>query len=294
MKRFFICAAAAIVALAACSKTEVINNSVPQEIGFKAVAGATTKAEQTTASFTQNMGVFAYLTGTTDSYFANTQFAKGVGSEVYSAGKFWPISGALDFVVYSPHVEGTTCEEKVLTIAADNSGNTAIANQIDYLYGQELITDKEKGDSPVTATFKHAQAKITLSFTGENVTVENVKLVAPTLKGTCKVTYASPVAVDWTPSTASEDVVMIATEALTDTPTTASLLVVPTTASDITFTYNFGTGYPDQEYTIELTETWKYNTHYKYNVSITPQEITFTPAVAAWDAPTTPPADTEI
>lgn len=292
MKRFFICAAAAIVALAACSKTEVINNSVPQEIGFKAVAGATTKAEQTTASFTQDMGVFAYLTGTTTPYFGHDQFIED--GEVYSSDQYWPISGALDFVVYSPYVEGTTYESKVLTITANNSSNTVIANQIDYLYGQELITNKAKGASPVTATFKHAQAKITLSFKGENVTVKNVKLVTPTLKGTCKVTYESPVAVAWSELTPSADVEMIETAALSATATTASLLVVPTTASDITFTYNFGTGYPDQTYTIDLTETWEYNTHYTYNVSITPQEITFKPVVAEWDAPTTPPANTEI
>ena len=76
MKRFFICAAAAIVALASCSKTEVVNTSAPEEIGFKAVTGAITKAEQDAATLDGAMGVFAFVHGESTSYFSNTSLWK--------------------------------------------------------------------------------------------------------------------------------------------------------------------------------------------------------------------------
>ena len=81
MKKFFFCAAAAIVALASCSKTQVVYNDAPQEIGFKAVTGVMTKT--TTFADDRALGVFANLTGDDnadgDVYFGNTSFAKGDG-----------------------------------------------------------------------------------------------------------------------------------------------------------------------------------------------------------------------
>ena len=82
MKKFFFCAAAAIVALASCSKTQVVYNDAPQEIGFKAVTGAITKAVQPTENegFNQDMGVIAYNTVGLSEYFTNAQFNKTTAS----------------------------------------------------------------------------------------------------------------------------------------------------------------------------------------------------------------------
>ena len=55
MKRFFVCAAAAIVALASCSKTQVVYNDAPEEIGFKAVSGVMTKAPITNTTFPEGV-----------------------------------------------------------------------------------------------------------------------------------------------------------------------------------------------------------------------------------------------
>ena len=120
MKRFFICAAAAIVALASCSKTEVINNEPQKEIGFKAITSVATKAEQTTANL-GTMGVYAYLNEDKSEYFGNTQFAKGAGDLwVATPSKYWPLVHTLDFVVYAPYAAtGTECNSstKILTVA---------------------------------------------------------------------------------------------------------------------------------------------------------------------------------
>ena len=56
MKRLFILASAAIVALAACTKTEVVYTEAPAEIGVQTYAGAMTKASLGTDV---HLGVFA-------------------------------------------------------------------------------------------------------------------------------------------------------------------------------------------------------------------------------------------
>ena len=102
MKRFFICAAAAIVALASCSKTEVVNTSAPEEIGFKAVTGAVTKvAGQQSGTLTGDMGVYAFINGTADTeYFTNIKFT---GTDTWTGGQYWPLQSSLNFVIYAPH-----------------------------------------------------------------------------------------------------------------------------------------------------------------------------------------------
>lgn len=46
MKRFFILASAAIVALASCAKTEVVYKDAPEQIAFKQITGPMTKADR--------------------------------------------------------------------------------------------------------------------------------------------------------------------------------------------------------------------------------------------------------
>ena len=68
MKRLFLLATAAIVALASCTKTQVVNTEAPEEIAFKQVTNVMTKV--TGGLDNQDMSVFAYVSGTP--YFGNT------------------------------------------------------------------------------------------------------------------------------------------------------------------------------------------------------------------------------
>ena len=107
MKRFFILASAAIVALASCAKTEVVYKDGPQEIAFKQVTGAMTKG-----SLGDNanvvLGVYADYKATPTSavgvYFTNQQFkGDAEGQEwVGDPTQYYPLSGTLDFVGYAP------------------------------------------------------------------------------------------------------------------------------------------------------------------------------------------------
>ena len=296
MKRLFILASAAIVALASCTKTEVVYNEAPQEIGFKAVAGAVTKAEQEVATLDGTMGVFAFVTGGTTAYFKNISFSNK-GGNVWTGTEesmYWPVTSGLDFAVYAPweSEEGAEFATNTLTVKADNSAKTTIGAQEDYLYGAAYYNNNSQGfdkNTPsVAVTLKHAQAKVTVSFTGENVTVTDVKLTAPVLKGSYAVTYGNPVTVDWTPGAANGEVSLISSATLTDAPSEASLMVVPETKTTITFYYQIDGSDAKLPYTITPSANWAYGTHYIYNVEISPKEIKFTPTVdPTWETGTT-------
>ena len=58
MRRFFILASAAIVALASCAKTQVVYNDAPEEIALKTVNMPMTKA-----AYNQDLGVVAFYNG---------------------------------------------------------------------------------------------------------------------------------------------------------------------------------------------------------------------------------------
>ena len=332
MKKFFFYAAAAIVALASCSKTQVVYNDAPQEIGFKAVTGAMTKAESeepTTLSGNIDMGVFAFVNDGKAPYFSNIKFTANNNVWTGEPEQYWPLQSSLDFVVYAPHGNvdngykaSYADADKVLTVAnCDNSVNVTegvadIEDQTDYLYGAEYYdgADEKKEDGtttaigyksgPVATSLKHALAKITINFTGSNVTVNSVSLAAPHMKGTYTVDYSNPTnpEINWTSRTAwsngndillqlkqtgdvlaeavkdeSENVIMAAKTA------TASIMVVPADDSNILIKYTIKGTDDILDAEIPLTGTWASGTHYIYNIKISPNAIEFSaPTVADW------------
>ena len=307
MKRFFICAAAAIVALASCSKTEVVNNEAPQEIGFKAVTGVMTKGVQATGQFDQTIGVLAYNTDGLNEYFANAEFDKttvdGVTTWNGVDAKYWPIDSELDFVVYSPYqatgdpatvVVTNTAESKKLAVTVADNAKASLALQTDYMYGTEYYADHSKVEASVAVNFKHALSLITVNFTGNtNVNIVSAILDNTAQDGTYTVQYLPVVnpAISWVPGTADNNLTLNPTSetALSSTPITTQYMVVPTEASTITITYNIeGMTGADLVKEIDLTETWTAGTHYTYNVNIGANEIKFTTSVADWGTSITP------
>lgn len=325
MKRFFICAAVAIVALASCSKTEVVNTSAPEEIGFKAVTGVMTKGVQTTASFTQDMGVLAYNTTDLTEYFENAQFEKAAttvdvttvdpetGDESTVAvttwngttAKYWPIDSELDFVVYSPYqatgdpatvVVTNTAESKKLTVAVADNNKTSLADQTDYMYGAEYYAGHDKEEAFVRVNFKHALSWITVNFTGNaNVTIVSAVLDDTAQDGTYTVQYLPEVdpensEITWVPGDADNDLTLKPTTAtaLSGNALSTDYMVVPTAASSITIKYNIG-GMTGRDLTkiIDLPGTWTAGTHYTYNVNIGANEIKFSTSVTDWGTSST-------
>lgn len=312
MKRFFICAAAAIVALASCSKTEVVNTSAPEEIGFKAVTGAITKVEQT-GTLSGDMGVYAFVNGEDDVYFENIQFTET--DNVWTGGQYWPLQSNLDFVVYSPHDNTASYATNKLTVSVSNAGTDDISEQIDYLYGAEyfdgLLTattgyNKDSGNIPTS--LNHALAKVTLNFAGANVTVNSVALEDASLAGTYVVDYSTPTtpSISWSSTTPHANVTLSAINdaplapAVSDDPETddvdesaeaktasATIMVVPEEDSNILIKYTIDGTDDELDATIELDGEWVSGTSYTYNITITPAAIKFAePTVNNWTSTT--------
>lgn len=292
MKKFFFCAAAAIVALASCSKTQVLYNDTPKEIGFKAVTGAITKEVQTAVGFSQDMGVIAYQSGLTKVYFTNAQFTKETVDATTTwngeTPQYWPIDSSLDFFVYSPYQETgvtptNTAESKTLTVViADNS-----SNQKDYLYSDKFITAKNKTSGNIPVDFDHALAYVTVNFSGDDViTISNAKLNETFQSGTYTVTYGNTTSIAWSAQGTSTNLDLA--EGILSSDYTTSWLVVPEDNNDadntITFDYKIAGMTGDAiSKSIALAETWEAGTHYTYNVTIGANEIKFTvESVEGW------------
>lgn len=292
MKRFFICAAAAIVALAACSKTEVINNSVPQEIGFKAVTGAMTKAFVEWDEANTVMGVYAY--NGTEEYLANVQFKQqGTDFAGWDGAKhkpyYWPIGASLDFVLYAPYMSSGaeyTYADNELTLAVDNSGT----NQTDVLYGSEKIS-KTKQTTAIPVTLKHALAMVKVVINADQddvVTVTSLTINGTYQKETATVDYttANAPALSWTKAGSTKDMQLFTSLVLkadSATPAqTSYCYVVPSNQTSIKIDYTLGG--VDHTYTHELTTlgTWDAGKRYTYNITIGASEIKFNPTVEDW------------
>ena len=307
MKRFFILATAAIVALASCAKTEVVYKDGPQEIAFKKISGVMTKADPTLDQLNDgSMGVFAnYYENSTigEAYFVNKEFAKG--TTYWSGGQYWPLSGELIFAVYAPHVDDATPKVvdwdksgKTLTINADNA-----SAQTDWLYGTSLPTGS-KSSEHVDVNLAHALSLIEVNVTGENAKLISVELLQTVQKATGVVTYNNPVEVDWTPAASSPraseltlweptgDPVPTSVD-LTESALSGTLYVVPTTSLSIEairLTYTLGTSSEELIYTTktspdnDLGNTWVHGKKYIYNIDIQPKQILFDPTVTDWAA----------
>ena len=160
MKRFFILASAAIVALASCAKTQVVYKDAPQEIAFKALNDVMTKADALGDEAYTEMNVYAF-----DANHANfftegwVSFAPKTAGAAWTAEtpRYWPVEGALDFIYYAPKTQ--------TAIAAYDSGyklTADLTNAKDFIYGTE-VSHGTKTSTSINAVLRHALSKIEVS-----------------------------------------------------------------------------------------------------------------------------------
>ena len=286
MKRFFILASAAIVALASCAKTEVVYNDAPEEIALSTVNMPMTKA------FTANMTVFAYLNG--EKYFGNTTFAQNGTYWKATSAKYWPVSGTLDFLVWAP---------ANANIGSDNATNLKgiskdTDDQVDLLYGS---ASGDKDDVKVDVTLNHALSKVQINVKGDaSVFLLGVELLNSTQKATAVVNFNPTPAIAWTadataPKLASKALYTPADDVNGDalSPSAAKecpeFYVVPLDADDasIKLTYKMAGSDATLEYTTSSGDLgeWVEGKHYIYNISVGATEIQLNPEVATWGIP---------
>lgn len=279
MKRFFILASAAIVALASCAKTEVVYKDAPEEIAFKQITNVMTKAEP--VALTGDMGVFAYKAGENVVYLPNTQFT--LAGEVWgNAGAKWPYEGNLDFIVYAPFNDDAETTTTVLTLPEVTAADA-------LYYGVQKYSNVSKTADPVNVALNHLSAKISVDFTdpAAGYKLSTVVLNDVCTKGDVTVNYSeSPAVVTTTVQTTMTDHTFAA-----GTP----FYVLPGAQTSFTVTFVQENGDNDVTYTKEVSlagAKWDAHKGYTYKFSITPTgAITFKAVVNPWDeqAATTKP-----
>ena len=298
MKRLFILASAAIVALASCSKTQVVYNEAPEEIGFKTYAGAMTKADLDDTH--SSMGVFAYLQGSS-LFFDDTKFTT-TSDNKWTGGKYWPIDNTqkIDFAVYAPSKADVTNSNaafdysaKTLTLTIpDNKPAGDPAKQVDWLYGNTIATGTKESNltSGVGIELSHALSKISVVLkTAETTAFKFVSLTLDNTKQAGKITvdYDATPTMTVTPSDESGSYSHSFTGLTADAAIPAStemgeVLVFPSSATDFTFKYKMTGSDATLTAPIELNETWLPSKHYIYTITVKGNEIVIVPTVDDW------------
>ena len=200
MKKVIFLAIAAAAALTACSKSEVVDSTVMnQVIAFDNYVGkdAQTKAAIVTGNAITSVNVNAYLhpkttkdgAGFVSNFMENQSVAKETGA--YSPAKYWPaVDQAVDFVAWVPEAEDKT----VKNISVENATltfkvPTKVTDQTDLLVANPVLDQNRAADNTkVNLAFKHLLSRIGFEITATGVpgTDDNttkVELVEVTLNG---------------------------------------------------------------------------------------------------------------
>ena len=215
MKKFFFIAVA-VVAMAACSKTEVNPVAENNAISFQ-TATAVTKVTGSVFPQDQTFGVYAWTEGTTGEYFIeNKEVSYNATGNMWTTATpyYWPKNQTVDFFCYYPYnVAGT-----VPTVTKTQITYTDIdftANQVDLMYADKAVgytdnanqvEDGQNAYEGVPTVFRHAGAKLKVNvILGENekteavtgtktrwsVVLKQVVLTGIYTKGTCVLNLSS-------------------------------------------------------------------------------------------------------
>lgn len=295
MKRILICAAAAIVALASCSKTQVVYNDAPEEIGFKAVTGAMTKAPipGTTLPTTDKMAVYATKAtesnGAYSAYFSDVVFEFDSG--VLWKGEtpqYWPESGYLKFMAYYP----ADCGTRSGTAGGDITiSSIDVSSQDDILYANWTDPQECASKPDVPMTFKHALAQIQVKAQVKDNNMKGVKITQvtifePSQKGTLTIDGSTA---EWSGVSAGSTLTMDNDIADTELNTTAislgdvGSLVVPGDQTKLIVDYEIS-GLAVEGFEIDLSPAkWEMGKKYIYTLIVGLDEIKIKPVVEDWE-----------
>ena len=311
MKRFFILASAAIVALASCAKTEVVYKDAPQEIAFKQVTGPMTKG--LTGVNDGTMGVFAQYNNdvpspavTNQEYFGNTKFVEKDATTSWHAEntKYWPLEGKLDFTIYAPYNSASG----VVVYDYASTPNKLVINvpvnttdQTDWLYGKNRYCTKSKSDNNLGVDLKHGLSKISVTIASDNTdvfTIQGLSLCNAYQSGKLTITYDD--ANSYLGTCAASDPANkqdayqyqeLDDASISNTVVTATAkafedrLVFPSGNNDryLVLLYKMSGSEAQLSAKIALNDSWVTGKHYTYAIKMTATEILLTPTVNGWD-----------
>lgn len=229
MKKFFILAAAALVAIAACSKNEADTTAYEQSrvINFSTVSGKATKTPLSGTVYKTtdpHFGVFCYALTDGKTWAANSADGQAYMNKIEisyngtdkiwepASTYYWPLSGSLTFTGFSPYTEASKVAYAPATKAMTVTGYVAAATtaaQTDLMWAntQKDLTDNQSTYTSESATstlkgvnmvFHHALSQVIFKvkkaagLDDYTVTVNSITFNAMST-GTLTVTDDSPV-----------------------------------------------------------------------------------------------------
>lgn len=192
MKKHLVLGALAVLALAACTKSEVVELNRGNEISLSAVSGKNlTKAADgyCNKSMPGTIDVWAATDGKT--YFKAETYTKDGSTNTYKSGtaRYWPETAVDFFAAKNYEGTGTTPATAELTatgttkLAVNNfEVTTTVADQTDFLYAVTKSASKPTGGATAVDIFlRHALSQIEFKAKNENANI-HVEISQLTLK----------------------------------------------------------------------------------------------------------------
>lgn len=309
MRKNLFIAAMVILAMASCSKNEVIENQNSNNlINFKPyVANSVKGVDIADVGALEAVGFKVYGSYKTDdpvstnlskfnAIFFNGEDVTYTTAWDYRNPKYWPSKGSLDFIAIGNNVEKVNNEPTTGQYQFTSTGTSVpsikFTTSADPTLQKDLIASTLLGQTSTTNggtttfTFGHLLSKIDVMV--EN-TAANTTLKVTAVKFTDIMPTGTYNFTDWNPSgTAAVNVLALPEEGVTITNGTlvkvntdnGGLIIIPQPMTKIQITYTFtDNNNSNQEIetkTAEIdlatgTPSWVKNTHYTYTLSITPK-----------------------
>lgn len=310
MKKIFLFAAAAVVMMSSCSKTEEVYVGKPQAIGFH--SAVTRGIIQTQDDMTYDLAVSSIWDNPTDEngatytkYFENAKFVYDAQQNLWKGdpAQYWPTSGNMHFVAVSPYPTRATLVndynadgtfKSILFRGIDNN----LREQHDVIFADMLsVTAPQTSAQPLL--FHHAYAQLNVGFkktdSAAEVVVNEVAVNGVHLQGDLIVTPVAGAAstAAWSgdtfavsrafldnDATSVEDATLDATLNATTAYAPNPMLVIPSEQTEIEIVYTIDG--KQQKYVHTLTGEWKMGYKYTYNYTINVNEIMFSCTVDQW------------
>lgn len=320
MKKVLAFAAVVAMVLTGCVKNEVIEPE--REIDFNAVnyKAQTGRAyvygplAGTTYDPAEHFGAFAFhdtdAWSATDASYNPAVYMDNV--EIWlNAAKwknhtkpyFWPKTGQLSFVCYSPYAFGTGTVAATATKGVTFTGFTTtndLSKQVD-LMTMDVLKDQTKAGAEVEAAFKHILSQVVftvapkenLSAYVDDLTLDRLVLKAVKSVGNYASTDETVANGSWNNVTTPIDYTFATAMDVDHTDTTAAAvgnpaIVIPQACEnyvvEVDYTITYIGGAIDKLTGVQLmisTEEWEKGNKYTYNLQIgLGDEILFTPSIS--------------
>lgn len=190
MKKHFVLGALAVLALAACTKSEVVELNKGNEISLTAVTGKNlTKAADGYCNNAKPTSFDVWAATDSKTYFSKETYTLDGGSSTYKSpsARYWPAT-AVDFFALK-NQNGTVsfdASASSITVTGYTVESTP-ATQKDFLYAVDKSVSKPDGGAAAPLNFRHALSQIEFKAVNANsnihVVIDELKVVNVFSKG---------------------------------------------------------------------------------------------------------------